>query len=227
MRIDRAGLPFILGAFLPGLSLLLLGWVSWAVPLIILTMFFVFFFRDPDRQIPTDAKNGNLVVSPADGRIMHAGPVEENNGPNGQWKQVSIFLSPLDVHINRTPIGGRILDVQYRAGRFLPAYRRDAATENERTEIRIDHNGQIVVCRQVVGLLARRVVCRLSKGMEVTTGERLGVMKFGSRMDVFVPHNAHLEVSAGQNVRGGETVIARLEPVSSLMTAQSSEVNDG
>jgi len=227
MRIDRAGLPFILGAFLAGLSLLLLGSAIWASALIMLTMFFVFFFRDPDREIPAEAINGDLVVSPADGRIMHAGPVEDNNGPSGQWKQISIFLSPLNVHVNRTPIGGRILDVQYRAGRFLPAYRRDAATENERTEIRIDHNGQIVVCRQVVGLLARRVVCRLSKGMEVTTGERLGVMKFGSRMDVFVPVNSHVEVSIGQNVRGGESVIAKLEPVARLPIAQSGEVNGG
>ncbi len=227
MRIDRAGLPFILGAFLTGLSLLLLGSVVLASALIILTMFFIFFFRDPDREVPAEAENDDLVVSPADGRIIHAGPVEQNNGPSGQWQQISIFLSPLNVHVNRTPIGGRILDVQYRAGRFLPAYRRDAATENERTEIRIDHNGQIVICRQVVGFLARRVVCRLSKGMEVTAGERLGVMKFGSRMDVFLPINSHLEVSMGQNVRGGESVIARLEPVAGPTTTRSSEVNGG
>jgi phosphatidylserine decarboxylase len=227
MRIDRAGLPFILGAFLSGLSLLLLGSVVLASALIILTMFFIFFFRDPDREVPAEAENDDLVVSPADGRIIHAGPVEQNNGPSGQWQQISIFLSPLNVHVNRTPIGGRILDVQYRAGRFLPAYRRDAATENERTEIRIDHNGQIVICRQVVGFLARRVVCRLSKGMEVTAGERLGVMKFGSRMDVFLPINSHLEVSMGQNVRGGESVIARLEPVAGPTTTRSSEVNGG
>ena len=227
MRIDRAGLPFILGAFLSGLSLLLLGSAILASALIILTMFFIFFFRDPDREVPVEVENDDLVVSPADGRIIHAGPVEQNNGPRGQWQQISIFLSPLNVHVNRTPIGGRILDVQYRAGRFLPAYRHDAATENERTEIRIDHNGQIVVCRQVVGLLARRVVCRLSKGMEVTAGERLGVMKFGSRMDVFLPINSHLEVSMGQKVRGGESVIARLEPVAGPTTTQSSEVNGG
>jgi len=227
MRIDPAGLPFILGAFLPGLVLFLTGYEILALALIVLTMFFIFFFRDPDREIPAEARNGDLVVSPADGRIIHVGQVEENNSPSGQWQQISIFLSPLNVHVNRTPIGGRIVDVQYRAGRFLPAYRHEAATENERTEIRIDHHGQIVVCRQIVGLLARRVVCRLSKGMEVTTGDRLGVMKFGSRMDVFVPINSHLEVSVGQNVRGGESVIARLEPVAGRTTAQSGGVNGG
>tara|TARA_B100001123_G_scaffold259857_2_gene289501 strand:+ start:12910 stop:13593 length:684 start_codon:yes stop_codon:yes gene_type:complete len=227
MGIDRAGLPFILGAFLPAVFLLLLGRTSWALALVILTLFFIFFFRDPDRQIPTVAEHGNILVSPADGRIMHAGVAEENSGLPGQWKQVSIFLSPLNVHVNRTPIGGRILDVNYRAGRFLPAYRQEAASQNERSEIRIDHNGQIVICRQVVGLLARRVVCRLSKGMDVTTGERLGVMKFGSRMDVFVPMNAHLEVAIGQNVRGGESVIARLNSDSGSISTESHEASHG
>ena len=226
MGIDRAGLPFILGALVPALVLLILGLNSWAAILFVLAFFFAFFFRDPDRQIPSDPKYGNLVVSPADGRITYAGVAEENTGLEGQWKQISVFLSPLNVHVNRTPIGGRILDVRYRAGRFLPAYRREAATENERSEIRIDHDGQIVVCRQVVGLLARRVVCRLSKGMQVTTGERLGVMKFGSRMDVFVPINAHVGVSIGESVRGGESVIASLEPTSELNNAQFDEAND-
>ena len=227
MGIDRAGLPFILGALVPALVLLILGLNSWAAILFVLAFFFAFFFRDPDRQIPSGPKYGNLVVSPADGRITHAGVAEENIGLDGQWKQISIFLSPLNVHVNRTPIGGRILDVQYRAGRFLPAYRREAATENERSEIWIDHDGQIIVCRQVVGVLARRVVCRLSKGMQVTTGERLGVMKFGSRMDVFVPINAHVGVSIGQSVRGGESVIASLEPTSELNSTQFDEANDG
>ena len=227
MGIDRAGLPFILGAFVPALFLFLLGRTNWASALAILVFFFIFFFRDPNRQIPTVAEQGNTLVSPADGRIVHAGAAEENSGLSGQWKQVSIFLSPLNVHVNRTPIGGRVLDVKYRPGRFLPAYRQEAASQNERSEIRIDHNGQIVICRQVVGLLARRVVCRLSKGMEVTAGERLGVMKFGSRMDVFVPMNAHLEVVIGQNVRGGESVIAKLNSESGSIDMESHKVGHG
>ena len=101
----------------------------------------------------------------------------------------------------------------YRPGRFLPAYRDDAAAKNERSEIRINHQGRIVVCRQVVGLLARRVVCRLLPGMDITPGQRLGVMKFGSRMDIFLPADSHLHVTVGESVRGGETIVARLRPL--------------
>ena len=141
---------------------------------------------------------------------MHAGPAEPEVAPEGDWTQISIFLSPLDVHVNRTPTSGRILSVDYRPGRFLPAYRGEAAAENERSEIWIDHAGQTVVCRQVVGLLARRVVCRLVPGTDVRQGQRLGIMKFGSRMDVFLPPDSVLEVEVGDMVRGGETIMSRL-----------------
>jgi phosphatidylserine decarboxylase len=130
--------------------------------------------------------------------------------PSGQaWQQVTIFLSVLDVHINRTPVDGRITRVDYRAGQFLPAYRR-AAFQNEQTEIWIDHQGTPIVVRQVVGVLARRIVCRVKPGDVVARGARIGLMKFGSRMDVFVPPSATLRVKAGDLVRGGVTVIAEL-----------------
>ena len=131
----------------------------------------------------------------------------------GPGYRSSIFLSPLDVHVNRTPVSGRILEIDYRPGRFLPAYRHDAAADNERSEIRIDHQGRTVVCRQVVGLLARRVVCRLVPGMDVTPGQRLGIMKFGSRMDIFLPTDSDVHVVVGEAVRGGETIVARLQPL--------------
>ena len=207
MRIDRAGLPFILGSLLPAAALVALRRPGWALPLITLSGFFAFFFRDPERDVPGDP---SLVVAPADGRVMHAGPAEPGVAPEGDWAQVSIFLSPLDVHVNRTPASGRILSVDYRPGRFLPAYRGEAAAENERSEIWIDHAGQTVVCRQVVGLLARRVVCRLVPGTDVRQGQRLGIMKFGSRMDVFLPPDSVLEVEVGDMVRGGETIMSRL-----------------
>ena len=171
---------------------------------------FVFFFRDPEREIHDDPNDRHAVVSPADGRVVHSGPAQSRVGPKGVWSQVSVFLSPLDVHVNRTPVSGRVIDIRYKAGRFLPAYRSDAAANNERNEIWFDHEGQIVVCRQIVGLLARRVVCRLVPGVQVTQGQRLGIMKFGSRMDVFLPPDSTLEVTSGQTVRGGETIIARL-----------------
>jgi phosphatidylserine decarboxylase len=123
---------------------------------------------------------------------------------------VSIFLSPMDVHVNRIPASGRVTRVTFRPGRFLPAYRHESGRENERSEIWIDHQGQAVVARQVVGMLARRVVCRVSAGAEVHAGDRFGIMKFGSRMDVFVPTTATLQVAVGDMVRGGESVIAVL-----------------
>ena len=122
---------------------------------------------------------------------------------------MTIFLSLLDVHIIRTPVARRVTRVDYVPGTFVPAYR-DAARKNEHSEIWIEHGGQTVVARQVVGVLARRVVCRVKTGDELAAGERIGLMKFGSRMDVFVPPPATLTVTAGETVRGGETIIARL-----------------
>ena len=210
MTIDRAGLPFVAGALLPAAAVAVLLRPGWALPFVALAGFFAFFFRDPDRDIPNDR---DIVVSPADGRVVHAGRPEVDVAPPGQWMQISIFLSPLDVHVNRTPVSGRVLDVAYFPGRFLPAYRPEAAAENERSEISIDHDGQTIVCRQVVGLLARRVVCRLTPGMDVTQGQRLGIMKFGSRMDVFLPMGSAIKATVGQTVRGGQTIIAELMPV--------------
>ena len=116
----------------------------------------------------------------------------------------------MDVHVNRIPASGRIMRVSYLPGRFLPAYRHDAASANERSEIWIDHHGQVIVARQIVGILARRVVCRVQTGADVRAGDRFGIMKFGSRMDVFLPPTATIRVKVGDVVRGGETVIAVL-----------------
>jgi phosphatidylserine decarboxylase len=178
-----------------------------AVPLLILAAFFTFFFRDPDRVSPADERS---VLSPADGRVLVAGAAQPAAAPPGDWKQISIFLSPMDVHVNRTPVSGRVTRVDFRRGRFLPAYHHDAASSNERSEIWVDHEGQTVVFRQIVGMLARRVVCRVRPGAHIQAGQRIGVMKFGSRMDVFLPASATLQVSVGDAVRGGETVMARL-----------------
>jgi phosphatidylserine decarboxylase len=179
------------------------------VPLLGLAALFLYFFRDPTRHPPSGA---GLVVSPADGRILVAGTPEPRVAPPGDWLQISIFLSPLDVHVNRIPAGGRITRVDYRPGRALAAFREQAADVNERSEIWIDHEGQTLVARQVVGFLARRVVCRVKPGDSVHTGERFGVMKFGSRMDVFLPPSASLLVRVGQTVRAGETRLATLPP---------------
>jgi len=207
VRIDRAGAPFVGGAAALAAAAFVLGRPAAAVALLVLAALFAFFFRDPDRLSPPD---GRAVLSPADGRVLVAGRAEPGLAPPGDWEQVSIFLSPLDVHVNRVPVSGRVSRVDYRPGRFLPAYRPGAAALNERSEVWVDHEGQTVVFRQVVGVLARRVVCRLTAGASVSAGDRFGVMKFGSRMDVFLPATAVLRVSAGDRVRGGETVVATL-----------------
>lgn len=205
--IDPAGWPFIGGAC----ALAVVAWAAWswllALPFLLLAVLFLFFFRDPERPISAGADS---VLSPADGRVLVSGAAEVAAAPPGAWQQISIFLSPLDVHINRIPASGRVTKVSYTPGRFLPAYHQQAAAANERSEIWIDHAGQPIVARQIVGVLARRVVCRVATGADVRAGDRYGVMKFGSRMDVFLPLSAELRVRVGETVRGGETVIAVL-----------------
>ena len=210
MRLDPAGRPFIGGALALALvSAVAIGWVPAAV-FVALSSFFVFFFRDPERSPPVDAHGGAAVLAPADGKILVAGAAEPGAAPAGDWLQISIFLSPMDVHVNRIPVSGEVTRVTYSAGAFLPAYRPDAASRNERSEIWIDHGGQMVVARQIVGILARRVVCRAQVGAHVRAGDRFGIMKFGSRMDIFLPPSATIQVRVGEPVRGGETVIAVL-----------------
>ena len=208
MRIDPAGYPFIFGALI--VAILVGSFASWtlAVPLFVLAAFFLFFFRDPDRSV-TDTPHA--VLSPADGRVMVAGATTGQQAPPGSWQQVSIFLSPMDVHVNRMPIGGRVTRVQYHPGRFLPAYKAEAGDLNEYTEVWLDHEGQTVVFRQIVGVLARRIVCRAREGDVVKAGDRFGVMKFGSRMDLFLPLNAAVRVRPGDKVRGAVTVLAELQ----------------
>jgi len=206
MRIDRAGYPFIAAGLVPAALLAATRRYAVAAPFAALGGFMAYFFRDPDRIVPRDP---GLVVSPADGRVMIAGPSDGRWAPPGDWKQVTIFLSPLDVHMNRTPVDGRVTRVEYRKGKFLPAHT-PAANDNELNEVWIDHKGRSVVFRQVVGILARRIVCRVREGEVLERGQRVGLMKFGSRMDVFLPTDADLRVSVGQHVVGGETVLAVL-----------------
>jgi phosphatidylserine decarboxylase len=206
MKIDRAGYPFIAAALVPAAALALARRPGLAVPFALAGGFLTYFFRDPDRVIPQDSE---LVVAPADGKVMVAGPADPRWAPAGEWKQITIFLSPMDVHINRTPIAGRVTRIEYRAGKFLPAYNA-GANDNELNELWIDHHGRTVVVRQVVGILARRIVCRVSEGDLLERGDRIGLMKFGSRMDVFLPTDAELRVAVGQRVIAGQTTIARL-----------------
>ena len=207
MRIDPAGWPFIIGALALALVVALgLSPIAGAA-LVVPVGFFLFFFRDPDRSV---TRLPGAIVSPADGRVMVAGAPTGHDGPAGTWQQVSVFLSPVDVHVNRMPVGGRVTKVRYHPGRFFPAYKAKAGDLNEYTEVWVEHDGLPIVVRQIVGILARRIVCRLTEGALVQPGDRFGVMKFGSRMDVFVPPTADIRVRVGDRVVGGVTVIAML-----------------
>jgi phosphatidylserine decarboxylase len=207
MKIDRAGMPFIAAALAPAAGFAIARRPALAASFAALGGFFAYFFRDPDRAIPLDP---GLAVAPADGRVMIAGPSDKRWAPPGDWNQVTIFLSPVDVHINRAPVAGRVTRIEYRRGRFLPAFD-ERSNDNELNEIWIDHDGQQIVARQVVGILARRIVCRVREGDVLARGQRIGLMKFGSRMDVFLPMSARLCVVVGQRVVAGETPLAVLE----------------
>jgi phosphatidylserine decarboxylase len=207
MRIDPSGWPFILGALVLTIVALSLLNPFVGVALLIVTAFFLFFFRDPEREVTAPP---SAVVSPADGRVMVAGPSTTASFPADRWQQISIFLSPMDVHVNRMPVSGLVTRVKYHPGRFLPAYRSDAGELNEYTEVTVDHDGIVVVVRQIVGILARRIVCRIKEGESVKAGARFGVMKFGSRMDIFIPSASTMQAKVGDKVVGGITVLAML-----------------
>ena len=216
-RIDREAAPATAVAAIPAAIALLTGRKGLAAVLAVLPIGIAAFFRDPDRapdrgEIPVDE-----VRSPADGKVMYAGPGQPDVAPVGEWQQVSIFLSAFDVHINRAPYGGLVTAVEYRPGKWLAAYKHESAHLNERTDITVEREvdgvTRVVHFRQIVGLMARRVVTRIHEGQVLATGERVGLMKFGSRMDVFVPMDAELVTTQGARVVAGETVIARWAPV--------------
>jgi phosphatidylserine decarboxylase len=170
---------------------------------LLVMVFMAFFFRDPERKPPSDP---NVVVSPADGRVTRVGPMsEEAESPT----VVSIFLSPLDVHVNRSPIPGKIVEVKYSPGKFLMATNENASLVNEQNALTIQGEKITVVCKQIAGILARRIVCWKGKGDNLTLGERFGMIKFSSRTDVLLPANVVVEVKVGQRVQGGTTVIGR------------------
>jgi phosphatidylserine decarboxylase len=207
--MDRDGLPFVICPLIVAAIFSGVGVWFGAVFFVVFACALGLFFRDPERT-PPEHLDAKAVLAPADGRVLHVGKPQPSVAPVGSWLQVSIFLSPLDVHINRTPVGGKVVDVTYRPGRFLAAFNERSAQENERSEIQVESDGQLVIFRQVVGLLARRVVCRIKPGMVVERGQRFGIMKFGSRMDVFMPADSTIAVKVGDVVRGGETVLGNL-----------------
>ena len=172
------------------------GWV--------LTLFTVYFFRDPDRVIPSAA---DAIVSPADGVVIEIATVEEPLFLKSQALKVIIFMNVFNVHVNRTPIAGVVRYFEYRKGRFLRANLDEASTENEQAIIGIDDGAHKVLFKQIAGLIARRVVCELREGHKVEKGERMGIIKFGSRVDVFLPLDVELRVQLKDKVKSGESIL--------------------
>jgi phosphatidylserine decarboxylase len=171
---------------------------------VLVAAFFLWFFRDPERAIP---EGEGLIVSPGDGKVQAAEVVETADGPR---LRVTIFLSVFNVHVNRVPIAGTVTLVEHRAGKFLNAMKQESAVENEQTLIVLDGGGYTVAFKQIAGLLARRIVCNLKAGDVVRRGQRMGLIKFGSRVDVLMPVDAQLEVKVGDTVSGGSSVLAKL-----------------
>jgi phosphatidylserine decarboxylase len=172
---------------------------------VLLAFFVLYFFRDPARISPA---GDHLILSPADGKIVLVGNVREQEFLGSESTQISIFLSPLDVHVNRIPISGRVRYLKYVRGSYLVAFHEKASERNERTAIGIENGKFKVLMRQVAGFIARRIVCNLKLDDEVKAGERFGIIKFGSRVDVLVPAKADLKVGINDRVVAGETVLA-------------------
>jgi phosphatidylserine decarboxylase len=171
-----------------------------------LTLFLVFFFRDPERKIPVGE---NLILAPADGKIVSLENFSDNEFLKSPGIKMSIFLSLWDPHVNRNPISGVVKNLKYHRGKFHPAFTEKASLENEQTEIWLENNHVRVVMKQIAGVLARKVVCRSQKGDKILAGERFGMIKFGSRVDLFLQENVKIMVNLNQKVKAGETIVGR------------------
>jgi phosphatidylserine decarboxylase len=191
----------------------LIAWLAawpYAVPVLLLAAFFLWFFRDPERQIPTLA---GAVVSPGDGKVTDVSVVASDGTPRNR---ISIFLSVFDVHVNRSPIAGVIRDVRYQRGTFLNAMGAHSAEENEQNIVTVEGEGRTVVFKQIAGLIARRIVFNLKVGDHVACGQRVGLIKFGSRVDVLFDRDAAVQVKPGDRVKGGASVLALLPVMQSV-----------
>ena len=201
MRIVKEGISYIVVPLLLAAGAAVLGFWWVAAIFLLVMLFMAFFFRDPKRVPPSDT---DVVVSPADGKVTRIASAGADS------TVVSIFLSPLDVHINRSPIPGKIVDVRYSPGKFLMATNEKASLVNEQNALTIKGEKITVVCKQIAGILARRIVCWKAEGDSLGLGERFGMIKFSSRTDVLLPANVRVTVKEGDRVRGGTTVIGRI-----------------
>ncbi len=199
----KEGYKFAVAPLGLGLLALVLGWKWAGAILIFLAAFVLYFFRDPERAVPADPA---VVVSPADGRVMEIVDQPMGSRPG---RRVSIFLAIWDVHVNRAPLAGRIGRLEYRPGRFLAAMRSRASAENEQNVIHLSTERGEIVLKQIAGWIARRVLCWKAEGDTVALGERVGMIRFGSRVDIWLPLEAEIVVRPGQHVAGGSSILAR------------------
>ena len=215
-------LPMVRDGYFYALPLIaaaiLIGWLThpaWAIIPILLACFFLSFFRDPDREIP---QIPGAVVSPADGKVTEVAPA---TNANGRQTRISIFLNVFNVHVNRSPIAGVIRDVRYQRGKFLNAMNEVSADLNEQNIVTVDADGHTLIFKQIAGLLARRVVFNPKVGDRLERGQRIGLMKFSSRMDVILDSSARVNVKVGDHVKGGSTILAYLPAEPALVTAEA------
>lgn len=209
--MTKEGFTFVLPAL--GISLVLSAlWIcsSLIVALLLaglfflLALFFIFFFRDPEREAP---RGEDLILASADGRIISIKPVQHADSAGGEGTLVSVFMSVFNVHVNRAPISGEVEYFKYNPGKFLPAFKAKASSENEQTELGIGNTNGRVIIRQIAGIIARRIVCKPRQGDSLSAGQRLGMIKFGSRVDHLLPQNVEIKAKLQQKVRAGETII--------------------
>jgi phosphatidylserine decarboxylase len=202
----------------------LVDWLTsavWALPALLLAAFFLWFFRDPDRVIPGEA---GALVSPADGKVTDISPVTSNGASR---IRISIFLNVFDVHVNRSPISGIIREARYRRGKFVNAMNAASAEQNEQNVVSVEGEGHTVVFKQIAGLLARRIVFNKKVGDSVERGERVGLIKFGSRVDVLLDASASIEIKVGDRVKGGSSVLAYLNVERPLAAGGAGQAQQG
>jgi len=206
--VASEGWPFIIPLAIVTALLFAFGWKNTAYVSLALTVFVLFFFRDPERLLP---KGADLVVSPADGRVIVIKDVYEPDYLKQDVKQVSIFLSVFNVHVNRAPVGGTVERVKYNPGKFHVASVDKASLDNEQTSMVIVNGKRKILVKQIAGLIARRIVCYAKPGDVLTPGERYGLIRFGSRVDLFLPKDTELKVKVGDRIKGVRDIIGVLK----------------
>ena len=203
--VAKEGFPFLIPSLLLTVGVAAIGWTVLTVLGILLTLFIAFFFRNPKREIPD---LHNIILSPADGKVIHVGEDQEDRFLKERALKISIFMSVLDVHINRSPVTGKVLESSYHPGRFLVASAEKASLDNEQNALVLemeDHSKILVI--QIAGFIARRIVCYANAGDRLKMGETFGLIRFGSRVDLYLPANVKPTVRVGQHIKGGESIV--------------------